>query len=152
MRCENCGREEVNFHYRSNINGKITEKHLCMDCAAKLGLTDRDHFFRPDLPLEEMFLRMFGMRPDPRLFGGFGMFLPTFFVPAVVAQPRAPLGEPVIPPDEKLPEVDEEMKKRREINILREQMYKAAAEEDYEKAAALRDCIRKLEGKDEKKD
>ena len=149
MRCENCGREEVNFHYRSNINGKITEKHLCMDCAAALGLTNRS-LFRPDLSLEDMFFNMFGMRPDLRLFGGFGMLLPTFFVPAVLSQPRAPLSEPVIPEDEKRPEVDEEMKKRREINILREQMYKAAAEEDYERAAALRDCIRKLEGMDKK--
>jgi protein-arginine kinase activator protein McsA len=150
MRCENCGRGEVNFHYRSNINGKIMEKHLCMDCAAELGLTNRG-LNRPQLPLEEVFLRMFGMRPDPRLFGGFGMLLPTFFVPAVVPQPQAPLGEPVFPTDEKRPEVDDEMKKRREINILREQMYKAAAEEDYEKAAALRDCIKKLEGADTNK-
>ena len=43
-------------------------------------------------------------------------------------------------------EVDEEMKKRREINILREQMQQAVKSEDYEKAAVLRDKIRELEG------
>ena len=39
-KCDNCGREEVNFHDTSNINGKVTEKHLCSECAAKLGYAD----------------------------------------------------------------------------------------------------------------
>lgn len=153
MRCEVCGRDEVNFHYRSNINGKITERHLCMDCAAQLGLLNRGGLLRTDMPLEEVFLRMFGVRPDPRMLGGYGMILPTFLVPAVVPTPApetAPV-ERVIPEEAKRPEVDEEMKRRREINILREQMYKAAAEEDYERAAALRDCIKRLEEVESKK-
>ena len=37
MKCENCGNNEVTFVYRSNLNGKITEKHLCADCAAEQG-------------------------------------------------------------------------------------------------------------------
>ena len=37
MKCENCGNNEVTFVYRSNINGKITEKHLCSRCAAEQG-------------------------------------------------------------------------------------------------------------------
>ena len=37
MKCENCGKNEVSFVYRSNINGKREEKHLCADCARKLG-------------------------------------------------------------------------------------------------------------------
>jgi protein-arginine kinase activator protein McsA len=41
--------------------------------------------------------------------------------------------------------VDEEMKRRREINILRERMRVAAEAEEYEKAAELRDAIKKLE-------
>mgnify|MGYP000778584824 CR=1 FL=1 len=39
MKCENCGKNEVTFIYQSNINGQVTEKHLCSECAEKLGLT-----------------------------------------------------------------------------------------------------------------
>ena len=41
MKCENCGKNEVTFVYQSNINGKVTEKHLCSECAEKLGYTQR---------------------------------------------------------------------------------------------------------------
>ena len=41
MKCENCGKNEVTFMYQSNINGKITEKHLCSECAEKLGYTQK---------------------------------------------------------------------------------------------------------------
>lgn len=39
MKCENCGKNEVTFIYQSNVNGQVTEKHLCSECAEKLGLT-----------------------------------------------------------------------------------------------------------------
>ena len=41
MKCENCGKNEVTFVYQSNINGKITEKHLCSECAEKLGYSQK---------------------------------------------------------------------------------------------------------------
>ena len=41
MKCENCGKNEVTFVYQSNINGKVTEKHLCSECAEKLGYTQK---------------------------------------------------------------------------------------------------------------
>ena len=41
MKCENCGKNEVTFVYRSSINGKTEEKHLCSECAEKLGYTRR---------------------------------------------------------------------------------------------------------------
>ena len=39
MKCENCGRNEANFIYRSSINGRTEEHHLCQACAEKLGYT-----------------------------------------------------------------------------------------------------------------
>ena len=33
MKCQKCGEKEVNFFYSSNINGAVTETHLCSDCA-----------------------------------------------------------------------------------------------------------------------
>ena len=41
MKCENCGKNEVTFVYQSNINGRVEEKHLCSECAEKLGYTQR---------------------------------------------------------------------------------------------------------------
>ena len=41
MKCENCGKNEVTFVYQSNINGQVTEKHLCSECAEKLGYTQK---------------------------------------------------------------------------------------------------------------
>ncbi len=38
MKCENCGKNEVSFVYRSSINGKTEEHHLCQACAEKAGL------------------------------------------------------------------------------------------------------------------
>ncbi len=151
MKCEKCGKEEVCFHYTSNINGNITEKHLCAECAGKLGYTSRLPF-RRELSFEEIFADLFGMRPSRRMFSGYGMLFPTFVIPTmgmlVPGGNKAPsLGvKPGEAADVK-PAVDEEMKKRREINILREQMQKAAETEDFEKAAELRDTIKKLENK-----
>lgn len=48
MKCERCGRNEATFYYQSNINGRVTQVHLCPDCAAELGYTSRlDQSFRP---------------------------------------------------------------------------------------------------------
>jgi len=37
MKCQECGKNEVNYHYSSNVNGCVTESWLCSDCAAKSG-------------------------------------------------------------------------------------------------------------------
>ena len=34
MKCDRCGKNEATFHYKTNINGRVTEAHLCPDCAA----------------------------------------------------------------------------------------------------------------------
>jgi protein arginine kinase activator len=156
MKCQNCGKEEVNFHFTSNINGNVTEKHLCAECASKLGLMN-DSVFRQEVSFGDMFADMFGMRPPRRMFGGYGMMVPTFVIPPVgfvlPQQGYAPAqgGEARAAQAEAVaaagvtPEVDEDMKKRREVNILREQMRLAVEAEAFEKAAELRDKIKKIE-------
>lgn len=150
MKCQNCGNEEVNFHYTSNINGTVTEKHLCAECANKLGLMN-ESAFGPE-SFEEMFNGLFRARPARRMYGGYGMMLPTFVIHPIgfVVPPQAidrgaPAPAGAAAPAGVTPEVDEEMKKRRELNILREQMRTAAEAEDFEKAAEIRDQIKKIE-------
>lgn len=164
MKCENCGNEEVNFHFTSNINGNTTEKHLCAECAGKLGYTEANQE-RPEPTFEDIFTELFGGRPNRRVFGGYSMIIPTFVIPTVglivteeqsarqespaqneaTSQQQTEQQQNVVPA-ELVAEIDEEMKRRREINVLREQMNAAVRTEDFEKAAALRDSIRSLEG------
>ena len=33
MKCDRCGKNEATFHYKTNINGRVTEAQLCPDCA-----------------------------------------------------------------------------------------------------------------------
>lgn len=35
MLCDSCGKNEANLHYTKIINGKVEEKHLCEDCAGE---------------------------------------------------------------------------------------------------------------------
>ena len=37
MKCDRCGKNEATFHYKTNINGRVTEAHLCSDCARAMG-------------------------------------------------------------------------------------------------------------------
>lgn len=39
MICENCGKNTATTHIKHTVNGVKTEKHLCTACAAKLGYT-----------------------------------------------------------------------------------------------------------------
>ncbi len=42
MYCENCGKNQATTHIKRVINGVATQKHLCRECAAKLGLVPKD--------------------------------------------------------------------------------------------------------------
>ncbi len=154
MKCEHCGKNEVTFVYQSNINGEITEKHLCGECAAKLGFTRRiaaghqrmmdsfDHlfggsFFNPRLTVTEQFHQMLGEMFDNPLDDLFAD------MPALGAPAKLP---------EKTPEKTEaeqadqnRFARTRELNALRHEMARAVETEDFERAAQLRDRIRALE-------
>jgi len=150
MKCQKCGKNEVNFHYTSNINGAVTQTYLCAECAAKSGYDFGKMFdFRN---IFDDFAPMFGSRNTfmPIPFIGLNSLYPFTVRPQVYIQ--APdcengtcKGECSMPaPEGTAAGVDPEMKKRREINILREQMNAAAANEDFEKAAQLRDQIKEM--------
>lgn len=153
MKCENCGKNEVTFVYQSNINGNVTEKHLCSECAEKLGYTRKlaahsrsmmQSFFGggflDDLFSPRPFLldRMDRMLEDP---------FDDFFadMPALSAAPEK--QEQSQQKQDDL--VDREEQSRfaymRQMNALRLEMKKAVHQENFERAAELRDQIRDLE-------
>ena len=165
MKCENCGKNEVTFVYQSNINGQIEEKHLCSECAEKLGYTRKlaahsrammQNFFGGGLLggafdggltnggfFDDFF------SPMPSLLGrmdhvfGEGLFDDFFSdMPALGAAPAQQEEQ-----QDALVSREEQSRfsHMRQLNALRMEMKKAVHQENFERAAELRDQIRALE-------
>lgn len=146
MKCENCGRNEANFVYRSSINGRTEEHHLCQACAEKLGYTRRFFDQRPSV-MDSFFGNNSFFSSMPSLMGRmlespFDDFFDT--MPAIGA---APVQE--VQKEKKDNLMSHEDQNRfsylRQMNALKQAQEKAIAEEDFERAAELRDEIHKLE-------
>ena len=150
MKCQGCGRSEASFHYSSNVNGCLTETHLCPECASgsgydfgsMLGFGSIFDAFFPVLNYSGQYPAVF------KPLSGFGVVFPTAVRtgPASLNQNGScDCGCEAVAPETPPDVVDGEMKKRREINMLREQMKIAAGSDDFEKAIELRDKIREIE-------
>jgi len=159
MKCENCGKNEVTFVYRSNINGTITEKHLCSECAEKLGYAQKitahnqrmmqnffgDSFFGGNFlddffsPMPSLMGRMSRMLEDP--FDDFFADMPA--LSAAPAKQEAQTNQK----QEDLVGKEEQSRfaYQRQMNALRMEMKKAVHQENFERAAQLRDQIHQLE-------
>lgn len=140
MKCEHCGRNEATFFYKSSVNGRVTQVHLCQDCARRMGYTDSlrrsmqpmslfgDGFFGSPFSLLEPFMDGFGAR-----------MLTEFPEPG---EPRQT--------EEKSGLVDkaqqDALRSERRRNALQEQLKSAVESENYEEAARLRDELRALPG------
>ncbi len=141
MKCQNCGKNEATFYYKSSINGRVTETHLCADCARKLGYVQRmqpDSFFGDDFFSHPF--RLF----EP-LLGGFGNRLLTEFPePVDVTQQARRAAEE--PREDNLVQGDEREKlsRQRQRNALETQLRHAVETENFEEAAKLRDQLRSL--------
>ena len=153
MKCENCGKNEVSFVYRSSINGRTEEHHLCQACAEKLGYTQKlfarrpsmmDSFFGNDDFFGDFFSTM------PSLLGRMNRMLESPFddffdtMPAIGAAPVQEVQE-----EKKDDLMSHEEQSRfsylRQLNALKLEQKKAIREENFERAAQLRDEIHKLE-------
>lgn len=146
MKCENCGRNEASFIYRSSINGRTEEHHLCQACAENLGYTQRFFSKRPSV-LDSFFGNDAFFGSTPSLMGRmlespFDDFFDT--MPAIGAAPVQEVQE-----EKKDNLMSHEDQSRfsylRQMNALKQAQEKAIAEEKFERAAQLRDEIHKLE-------
>ena len=135
MKCDRCGKNEATFYYKSNINGRVTEAHLCPDCARAMGYAgsmsgrmsswfDDDWFDRP--------FRMLTEFPQPV----------DVLEQAQSADPESSAAEELLPKDEAM-----SLALERRRNALETQLHNAVAEERYEDAARLRDELKALGGK-----
>ena len=157
MKCENCGKNDVTFVYRSNINGKVEEKHLCSECAEKLGYTQRlgvnshslmQNFFGRNSLLGSGFFDDF-FSPMPSLMGR--MLEDPFddFFAEMPALSASPAQQQETQQEKKEDLVGKEEQSRfsylRQLNALKMEMKKAVHQENFERAAELRDQIRRME-------
>ena len=143
MRCDRCGKNEATFYYKSNINGKVTQVHLCHQCAEELGYTDsfRSAGMTGGL-FGDFFSRPFGML-EP-FFSGLGSRMLTEFPEPVdvlgQARESTPAQEDLLPRDEQ-----DALTRQRKRNALQTQLNLAVQEERFEEAAKLRDELKALE-------
>ena len=132
MKCEKCGRNDATFYYRSNVNGRVSEAHLCEACAEALG-------YRTELggAWDDLFSLL------PRVVGGED-FAPSFTPAARRALHILPNEEeheqPLLSAQEQ-----REVRREREKNALHIALDEALEQEDYEQAAKLRDELKRLE-------
>lgn len=162
MKCQNCGKYEANFHYSSNVNGHITEQHLCQECAATMegsvfagaqremedGPNVQQSLFYPESMFDGNSLWDNMTNMSRSIFSDFWnspkivMISPATYKPGPSMVSSAPADTRVksIPVD-----AGDKFKKRREINKLRSEMISAVKEENFERAAELRDQIYSLE-------
>jgi protein arginine kinase activator len=159
MKCEHCGKNEVTFVYQSNINGKVSEKHLCGECAEQLGyskhMVSRSRRMMQDLMGDGFFGRgLFDdfFTPMPSLLGRMNRMLESPFDDFFADMPALNSAgeckqEQVLQKQEHL--VSEEEQKNfsneRELNALRMEMRRVVEQENFERAAELRDQIRAME-------
>ena len=159
MKCEHCGKNEVSFVYQSNLNGKMTEKRLCSECAEQMGYLKHMSAHR-----ERMMRSLF----DERFFGG--SLLEDFFAPMPGLMSRRKWmpeslfedffaempalnfrgGAKAEAPEQKQeelvsPEEQNDFSNQRKLNALRLEMKQAVEQEAFERAAQLRDQIRAME-------
>ena len=146
MRCDRCGKNEATFYYKSNINGKVTQVHLCPQCAEELGYTDS---FRSAGMTGGLFGDFFS-RPFEMLepfFSGLGSRMLTEFPEPVDVLGQARESTPaqedtgdLLPRDEQ-----DALTRQRKRNALQTQLNLAVQEERFEEAAKLRDELKALE-------
>ena len=131
MKCQKCGQNEVNFYHSSNVNGAITETHLCAQCASGAGYDIMNL-----LSFRSMFEEIMPMIAANRYS------LPETRK-VMVAQPalkaKCECGNHTA--EEIVNKADAQMKELRELNM---QMREAVAKEEFEKAAEIRDRIKEL--------
>jgi protein arginine kinase activator len=136
MLCEKCKKNEANVHISKNINGRTTDLHLCESCARESGeLLSMNqflgNFFESVMPLR---VRRVAYMPD-------GSPSDNKYAGCEDCVEDLPAYKPegMMPPiknggDTKLEE-------------LKERLKAAVEKEEFERAAELRDEIKKLEKK-----
>lgn len=165
MLCSNCGIKDANFHYKYMTGGKLTELHLCTDCAKELGyLKDNEKLFNLgsilgdflSIPKTSAASQSTLICPSCSTtfdsvrrtgFLGCDKCYDTFAGPieAMVAK-----IQPSTVHKGKLSGADgKKIERENTLRNLKEELKRAVIDENYEHAAVLRDKIKEFEAKEE---
>lgn len=170
MLCERCGKHEATTHLRESINGDIREIHLCSQCAAELGY---DHIFKNinpfagfDINVNDFLGSLFAQSlpgsaaTEERRCSFCGTTFEEFAENATAGCSHCynEFYDQLLPYIQrihgkvkhvgKIPAAaGRELREKREIESLQQQLKTAVDAQEYEKAAQLRDKIKELEKK-----
>ena len=165
MLCSRCNKKEATFHYKTVSKGKVSELHLCSECAREMGFGDKyTELFSDGMNVNSILNQFFALSGKNLVRESgvkceacgmdYGKFNSTgllgcdkcydVFADAVENMLQRTQGATshngkISGPD------SEEIKKENEISDLKSQLQKAILEEKYEDAAKLRDRIKELE-------
>ena len=157
MLCKNCGKRMATTHIKQIINGEVQEYHLCGECASKLGVGNFNPFEMSDL-----FGSIFGNQAQPLTEAKRCKMCGSSF--SEIAK-KGRLGcpecynefrEQLLPSLRKMHgktnhigkipgNADSASKAEYKLKELKNALKSAIAEEEFEKAATLRDEIKTLE-------
>ncbi len=139
MKCDRCGWNDATRYYRSVVNGRTTEAHLCANCARELGYESdwSDSFgdlfsLLPRMVADESFFASPRLTPSARRT--------LHVLPAQEQEESEPVEEPILSDDEQ-----RTLRRERERNAVQLALSEALEAEDYERAAKLRDERRQLD-------
>jgi protein arginine kinase activator len=163
MLCQNCNQEQATLHYKQVINGESTQLHLCAKCAEETG---NSHLFSAEkvdfgFGLDSLLSHMLGGRPlqkrkvevcplcgssaeDISRSGRVGCAMCyTQFSDMLIPYIRRIHGN--TSHAGRIPEnAGSEIKKKKQIEQLQNEMNIAVQKQEFERAAELRDEIKEL--------
>jgi len=164
MLCQKCGKNEASFHYKTNINDNITELHLCAECAGENGESE---LFTHELGdyfgsmLSDFFAGTNALASPRRKIArcslcgasardisesGKAGCARCYDVFSDILQPYVHRIHGNAFHEGKIPAAEgRELRAKREIENLRSELRKAIDEQEFEKAAELRDRIKDME-------
>lgn len=165
MQCQQCKKNSATIHLTEIVEGKRTESHLCEACAQKEGVA-----VKTQIPLNELLSSLLASQgPEGKgetVEGVENSVCPNCGSTWEDFREKSLLGcpydyevfksrlEPILKKSQggntthcgKIPQkLPEETKNNVELNSLKRQLEDAVRDEDYEKAAKIRDKIKDLE-------
>lgn len=165
MLCESCNNNKATIHYKKIVNGKIEEKHLCESCAKESNELD----FNFALPFHKIFIGLLDSMDEvgkenqslkkincPQCGLDYKKFMDTGKFGCekcyeVFREDIDSLLKNIHGHSEHKGKIPKRLKgnilKKREIDFLKRELKDSIDIEDFEKAAVLRDEIKKIRDK-----
>ena len=168
MKCQSCGKKEATVRYMEDINGKKQEMHFCIDCAKKLGFVNFSDMFSPMFTNIPSLFGDFGFKEElkcptcgytfddysstgllgcPDCYDTFEDRLDKIFLKMHGKNRHIKLSNKKRISNAKSIQKDkiDKLDKLDEVASLKNELKTLVENEEYEKAAVVRDKIKKIE-------